>query len=219
MVWEWYVIIWVTSGAQDQTDYSSATRTNRYSIKALPNEINLPANVIRDLGDKRLLTGRMTDICIIDLEKYYSGQPDYYSIIGRSRGFTGNDCQDNGIARDAGGKWWILSSDKLIRFDPEKIVKNEYPPMSHLTLVEFPGDTSDWVTAIDSSLYYEKEEQADHIQGRQNSIRISYTGISTRNPEDVTFRYRMKGLGDTWSKRTKERSGALHRPPSRQIHL
>ncbi|MFN2337021.1 MAG: histidine kinase, partial [Bacteroidales bacterium] len=174
-------------------------------IKALPDEKNLPANVIRDLGDRRLLVGRMMDICIIDLEKYYSGQPDYYSIIGRSRGFTGNDCQDNGIVRDAGGKWWILTSDKLIRFDPEKIVKNEYPPMSHLTLVEIPSDTSDWVSAIDSSLFYEKESQIN-ILGTQNSIRISYTGISTRDPEDVTFRYRMKGLGDTWSKSTKERS-------------
>ncbi|MDZ7636169.1 MAG: histidine kinase [Bacteroidales bacterium] len=147
----------------------------------------------------------MTDICIIDLQKYYSGQPDYYKIIGRSRGFTGNDCQDNGIVKDAAGNWWILSSDKLIRFDPDKIVKNEYPPMSHLVLVEIAGDSSDWVAVIDSSLYYEKSSSLN-IRGRQNSIRISYTGISTRNPEDVTFSYRMKGLDDNWSKNTKERS-------------
>ncbi|MCK7536318.1 MAG: hypothetical protein MZV63_37705 [Marinilabiliales bacterium] len=69
--------------------------------EALPDELNLPANAARDLGDRRLIVGRMMDICIIDLEKYYSGQPDYYSIIGRSRGFTGNDCQDNGIVREA----------------------------------------------------------------------------------------------------------------------
>jgi len=173
--------------------------------QALPDEINLPANVIRDLGDRRLLAGRMMDICIIDLEKYYSGKPDYYSIIGRSRGFTGNDCQDNGIVRDADGKWWILSSDKLISIDPDKIVKNTHPPMNHITLVEVPGDTSGWVTALDSSLYYEKTSRYN-IRGRQNSIRISYTGISTRNPDDVTYVYRMRGLDDNWSGRTKERS-------------
>jgi len=173
--------------------------------EGLPDEINLPANVIRDIGERRLLVGRMTDICIIDLEKYYSGQPDYYSIIGRSRGFTGNDCQDNGIVRDADGNWWILSSDKLISIDPEKILKNNRPPMNHITLVEVPGDTSGWVTAIDSSLYYEKTSRFN-IKGRQNSIRISYTGISTRNPDDVTYVYRMKGLDDNWSGRTKERS-------------
>jgi hypothetical protein len=173
--------------------------------QVLPDEINLPANVIRDLGDRRLIVGRMMDICIIDLEKYYSGKPDYYSIIGRSRGFTGNDCQDNGIVRDADGKWWILSSNKLISIDLDKIVKNNHPPMNHITLVEVPGDTSGWVTAIDSSLYYEKTSRYI-IRGRQNSIRISYTGISTRNPDDVTYIYRMRGLDNNWSGRTKERS-------------
>jgi ligand-binding sensor domain-containing protein len=173
--------------------------------EALPDELNLPANVIRDLGDRRLIVGRMMDICIIDLEKYYSGQPDYYSIIGRSRGFTGNDCQDNGIVREADGNWWILSSDKLIRFDPEKIVKNNYPPMTHITLVEIPGDTTEWVTVIDSALFYEKNSRLN-IRGRQNSVRISYTGISTRNPEDVTYMFRMRGFDDNWSKNSKERS-------------
>ena len=173
--------------------------------QVLPDEINLPANVIRDLGDRRLIVGRMMDICIIDLEKYYSGKPDYYSIIGRSRGFTGNDCQDNGIVRDADGKWWILSSNKLISIDLDKIVKNNHPPLNHITLVEVPGDTSGWVTAIDSSLYYEKTSRYI-IRGRQNSIRISYTGISTRNPDDVTYIYRMRGLDNNWSGRTKERS-------------
>lgn len=173
--------------------------------EALPDEVNLPANVIRDLGDRRLIVGRMMDICIIDLEKYYAGTPDYYSIIGRSRGFTGNDCQDNGIIRDADGTWWILASDKLIRFDPERIVKNEHPPMNHITLVEIPGDTTEWKAATDSSLYYEKESRIN-IRGRQNGIRITYTGISTRNPEDISFQYRMKGLDDNFSKRTRERS-------------
>jgi len=172
---------------------------------ALPEEYNLPANVIRDLGDRRLLVGRMMDICIIDLEKYYSGQPDYYSIIGRSRGFTGNDCQDNGIVRDADGTWWILSSDKLIRFDPGKIVRNEHPPQAHITLVEIPGDTTEWKTVLDSSLYYEKESHME-IRGRRNSFRITYTGISTRNPEDLTFRHMMRDLDNNLSKPTKERS-------------
>ncbi len=174
-------------------------------IEGLPDEINLPANVIRDLGGKRLIVGRMMDICIIDLEKYYSGQPDYYSIIGRSRGFTGNDCQDNGIIRDASGEWWILTSDKLIRFDPDKIVKNNRPPMNHITLVEVLGDKSDWVEASDSSLFYEKTSRVN-IRGRQNGIRIGYTGISTRNPEDMKFVYRMRGLDENWSKQTRERS-------------
>jgi ligand-binding sensor domain-containing protein len=182
--------------------------------EALPHEINLPANVIRDLGDHRLIVGRMMDICIIDLEKYYTGQPDYYKIIDRSRGFLGNDCQDNGIVRDSDGDWWILTTGKLIRFDPDMVTKKINPPMNHITRVEIPGDSTVWETALEASLFYDSTSFLK-IRGRQNSIRISYTGISTMNPENVRYQYRMKGLSDNWSKMTAERSVVYTDLPTR----
>lgn len=171
---------------------------------ALPEGVNLPAGVIRDLGNGQLLVGRMVDICIIDLEKYYSGNPDYYRIIGRSAGFTGNDCQDNGMVRDADGRWWILTSDKLIRFDPDRIVANERPPLCHITSIEIPGELSDWVTIMDTALFYDTSSQLK-IRGNHKAIRINYTGISTRNPEEITYQYRMTGLDDSWSTKTGSR--------------
>jgi ligand-binding sensor domain-containing protein len=173
--------------------------------EALPDEVNLPAYVIRDLGDHRLIVGRMMDICIIDLDKYYAGQPDYYTIIDRSRGFLGNDCQDNGIIEDKDGHWWILTTDKLIRFDPEKLRKNLQPPMNHITMVEIPGDSTEWETAMEAELFYDSRESLK-IKGRSNRVRFTYTGISTRNPESVRFQYRMLGLDENWSKRTAQRS-------------
>lgn len=173
--------------------------------EALPDEVNLPANVVRDLGDHRLIVGRMMDICIIDLDKYYAGQPDYYTIINRSRGFLGNDCQDNGIIKDKDGHWWILTTDKLIRFEPDKLQKNLQPPMNHITRVEIPGDSTEWETAMEAALFYNSQGSLK-IKGRSNRVRITYTGISTRNPESVRFQYRMLGLDENWSKRTAERS-------------
>ncbi|MCU0460327.1 MAG: histidine kinase, partial [Bacteroidales bacterium] len=173
--------------------------------QALPDEVNLPANVIRDLGDHRLIIGRMTDICIIDLDKYYSGHQDYYKIIDRSRGFQGHDCQDNGIVRDSEGRWWILANNKLIRFEPGRLEMNNHPPMNHITMVDVPGDSTGWDTVLESSLFYDTTSFLK-IRGRKNSIRISYTGISTSNPENVRYQYRMAGLSDNWSGMTSERS-------------
>ncbi|NLE35356.1 MAG: histidine kinase [Bacteroidales bacterium] len=173
--------------------------------RALPGEVNLPANVIRDMGDHRLIVGRMMDICIIDLDKYYSGHEDFYTIIDRSRGFAGNECQDNGIVRDADGTWWILTADRLIRFDPDKFSANTCPPITHITLAEIPGDTTAWMTALDTILFYDTNSSL-RIRGRKNNVRISYTGISTRNPENVTYQHRMLGLDDFWSENTAERS-------------
>ncbi len=173
--------------------------------EALPDNINLPANVIRDIGNNRLLVGRMMDICIIDLAKYYAGIPDYYQILDRNQGFMGNDCQDNGIVKDKDGNLWILASEKLIRFDPGKLTKNIHPPLNHITRVEIQGDTTEWVTALDTSLFYGSSHSL-RIRGRHNGIRITFTGISTKNPENLTFQYRMRGLDENWSRRVRNRS-------------
>ena len=116
---------------------------------ALADGMNRPANVIRDLGDHCLLVGRMLDLCIIDLDKYYSGQSDYFTILGRSRGYNGIDCQDNGMVKDANGRWWLLTSDKLICLDPDKLKKNKIPPLVHIRSAEIPGDHPEWVTILE----------------------------------------------------------------------
>ncbi len=177
-------------------------------IPALPEESNLPASVIRDLGDHRLIIGRMLDICIIDLDKYYNGDHDYYSILGRNQGYNGNDCQDNGIIQDANGKWWLLTNDKLICFDPDKLKKNETPPLVHITKAEIPGDTAAWVTVLDTALFYNTMNNVA-IRGRRNSLRISYTSVSTRYPEEIKYQYRVSGLSEKWSAKSHDRSVIL----------
>jgi len=177
-------------------------------MPALPEESNLPANVIRDLGDHRLLIGRMLDLCIIDLEKYYNGDSDYYSILGRNQGYNGNDCQDNGITKDANGKWWLLTNDKLICFDPDKLKKNEIPPLVHITKAEIPGEDDAWVTILDTALFYNTMNNVS-IRGRRNFLRISFTSVSTRFPEEITYQYRVSGLSEKWSAKTHDRSVVL----------
>ncbi|MFZ0471697.1 MAG: histidine kinase [Bacteroidales bacterium] len=181
-------------------------------IPALPEESNLPANVIRDIGDHRLLIGRMLDLCIIDLDKYYNGERDYYSILGRNMGYNGNDCQDNGITQDANGKWWLLTNDKLICFDANKLNKNKIPPLVHITKVEVPSDTADWVTVLDTALFYNPVNNVA-IRGRRNFLKISFTCVSTRYPEEITYQYRVSGLGENWSVKIHDRSVILNDLP------
>lgn len=187
---------------------------------ALPQKDNLPANVIRDMGGRRLIVGRMTDVCIIDLEEYYAGNPEYYHILGRSHGFTGNDCQDNGIVRSSDGKWWILTSDGLISFDPSKLVKNETPPLSYITSVERLDNSQVWnrITELDSSLFYSKSSSLV-LKKRVNALRINFTAISTTNPQGVTYNYRLHGYNNNWENGTKERSVTYDRlGPGRYVY-
>ena len=133
---------------------------------------------------------------------------DYYSILGRNQGYNGNDCQDNGITQDADGKWWLLTNDKLICFDPYKLKKNQNPPLVHITKAEIPGDTAAWVTVLDTTLFYNTANNV-FIRGRRNFLKISFTSVSTRYPEEITYQYRVSGLNENWSAKSRDRSVIL----------
>lgn len=174
-------------------------------IPALPAEDNLPSNVIRDLGDGRLLIGRMSDLCLIDLDKYYSGKTDYYTILGRNQGYRGFGCQDNGIIKDRDGYWWILTSDKLIRFDTDRLRQNEHPPQTHITMIEYLNDSLRWTSVLDTALFYKTGNEVTLPRGI-NDVRISYTGISSGNPEGVTYQYRLISNRNNPLQTTRQRS-------------
>ena len=74
-------------------------------------------------------------------------------------------------------------------------------PVAHHHAGQVHGEETAWETALEASLFYDTASFLK-IRGRQNQFRISYTGISTRNPEGVRYHYRMKGLNDTWSEKT-----------------
>jgi ligand-binding sensor domain-containing protein len=174
-------------------------------MPALPEAENLPANVIRDIGGRKLLVGRMSDLCLIDLDKYYSGDRNYYIILGRNQGYRGFDCQDNGIIQDSDGYWWLLTSSKLIRFEPDRIRKNEHPPQTYITSVEYLNSSLTWSSVLDTSLFYRTGNEVTLPRGI-NDIRISYTGISAPNPGGVTFQYRLIGHRDYPPQTTSQRS-------------
>ncbi|MCU0366014.1 MAG: histidine kinase [Bacteroidales bacterium] len=174
-------------------------------MPALPEAENLPANVIRDIGGRKLLVGRMSDICLIDLDKYYSGDRDYYTILGRNQGYRGFDCQDNGIIQDSDGYWWLLTSNKLIRFDPGKIQKHENPPQTHITRIEYLNDSLAWVSVLDTALFYRTGNEVTIPRGI-NDVRISYVGIYARNPDGVTYQYRLIGHRNFPPQTTSQRS-------------
>ena len=47
------------------------------------------------------------------------------------------------------------------------------------------------------------------IRGRRNFLRISFTSVSTRYPEEITYQYRVSGLSEKWSAKSHNRSVIL----------
>lgn len=170
----------------------------------LPANVNMPANSIIKMNSSRLLVGRTTDICILDLRKFYSGNPDYYKLYNSTNGFSGYDCVDNGIIKDSKGRFVILTSDAIDILDDKQLAINPYPPRTYITEIELLDELQGWKIISDPSLFYHKPGEIQ-LSYKQNNLRFSFTGISTSNPEGVQYQYRLIGYSDSWSEKSSER--------------
>ena len=167
-------------------------------IHALPEHINVTANSIIMMDSSRILAGRLTDVCIIDLDKFYRNEAGYFRIYDATDGFAGNYCLDNGIVKGNDGRYWILTSGRVVILDDKKLRTNMMPPKIIATDVEFQTDSLTWESLRIPGLYYGRQEPFSLFY-RQNNIRFRFTGISLSNPEKVSYQHRLSGLEDLWS--------------------
>jgi hypothetical protein len=186
--------IWVSS--EEGLFYKGKDNSN--FSHGLPVSVNKAANVISILDSSNLIVGRITDICVIDFDKFYKGDNDYYRIYDRTDGYPGGESLDNGIIKGKDGAVWILTSENLVRFDPSMLRRNMIPPAVHLTGLFYETDSQTWEPVKKGEFYYGISEEIK-LRRDQIKIRITFTGISTPNPEKVRYQYLLKGTDSKWS--------------------
>ncbi len=186
--------IWVTS--EEGLFYKS--KNAKTFIHGLPEEINKPANSILLMDKSHLIVGRVSDICIINLDRFYGNDKKYFRIYDNTDGFPGSDCLDNGIVKDNAGHIWILTSDKIVILDPAKLHEDLTAPELHITGFSYQTDTLSWAP-VDKKGYFYSIPGNIRLNRFQNKVQITFTGISTSNPEKVTYKYFLEGYDSKWS--------------------
>jgi len=192
--------LWVTS----EEGLFFRGKTSEMFIPGLPEALNRPANSIILMDSEHLLVGRVSDICIIDLVSFYQNEKTYFRIYDKSDGFEGNDCLDNGIIRDRQNNFWLLTSNKVVILYPGKLKQNLTSPKIHITSFYYQTDSLTWKPIDKTSFFYRIPDNL-LLKSRQNKVQISFTGISTANPEKVMFQYRLEGFDDKWSQPSNKR--------------
>jgi hypothetical protein len=200
--------LWVTS----ETGLYYRGKSSAGFIHGLPEAVNGPTGSIILMDSTHILTGRVKDICVIDLKKFYAGEKDYFRMYDKSDGFMGSDCIDNGIIKDHNGKIWILTSDNCVVFDPAKLKINSSPPKLNITGVYYQTDSMTWMP-VDKSNFFYGLPQNIRLRSSQNKIQITFNGISTTNPEKVRLQYRLDGFDDKWSVPSGKRAVVYEKLP------
>ena len=192
--------LWVTS---EEGLYFRGKNAEKF-INGLPEIFNRPANSIAIIDSTHILVGRVSDICIIDLKSFYRNEKNYFRIYDKSDGFDGNDCLDNGIIRDRQNRFWILTSNRVVILDPEKLKLNPSPPKILITGFYYQTDSLEWKPIEKAGFFYRIPENL-RLKRNQNKVQITFIGISPTNPERVLLQYRLVGFDDNWSQPSNKR--------------
>ena len=186
--------IWVSS---DEGLFFKGREDRNFS-HGIPSGLNKPANCVKIIDKSHLLVGRITDLCIIDLDRFYNGNKDYFRFYDKSDGYPGGECLDNGIVVGKDGIVWLLTSENLVRFDPALVRRNEIAPSVKFTGLFYETDSLTWEPVRKAEFYYGIPSYIK-LKRRNFNIRITFTGISTPNPEKVSYQYLLKQTDEKWS--------------------
>jgi ligand-binding sensor domain-containing protein/serine phosphatase RsbU (regulator of sigma subunit) len=104
-----------------------------------------------------------------------------------------SDCNPNAVTVDKNGSVWFGTSKGLLRYDFKKSILNKIPPTVLVNNVK--------INDIENIV-----EPFVELESGRYKIQFSFTGISLRESEGVTFQYMLEGYDVGWSERTTNRT-------------
>ncbi|MBK9284579.1 MAG: histidine kinase [Sphingobacteriaceae bacterium] len=140
---------------------------------------------------KNLWIGTNQGINKLNLEKYFTDQVIQIESYSKQDGFTGVECNSNGIWEDENGTLWFGTVSGLVKHEPSKLKPNK---VKNSTLIQSIKIFSEDTLLKDGS----------ELESKFNTIAFYYKGICFTNPENVKYRKQLVGLEKEWSEPNNE---------------
>lgn len=133
-----------------------------------------------------LWAGTNQGISKINLVDYKNSGEKIITSYGKDEGFSGVECNTNGIYNDTDGSIWFGTVNGLIKYIPKEYIKNITLPKININNIRlFYTDTS---LQQNSILSYD-----------MNNISFNYSGICLTNPRKVKYSHILEGFDKQWS--------------------
>lgn len=146
------------------------------------------------VGPHYLFLGGIKGLYLANLEHFYRTGNFETQLFGRSSGFTGIECGQNGFFTDSEGMVWIPTSDRVTRFDPQKLIEKKIAPPRIYLNAEVSSDIIFWEK---TGLHNQK------FAFSNNNLRFRVDVISFASVGNIRMYYQLEGLQNEWSDATE----------------
>lgn len=174
-------------------------------IDSVREQHGLNSDLVYSMGIDRkkenLWIGTNQGINRFDVNAYANGRKKVVYTFGKEEGFTGVECNTNGVYEQADGSMWFGTVNGLIKYNPQLYRSNPYYTKTNITNISvFYHDT---ILPQNTTLAYD-----------ENSVSFEYVGICFANAAKVQYRYMLEGFESDYSPPTKERIARYPNIPS-----
>ena len=121
-----------------------------------------------------------------------------------TNGYSSGEPSWNTMVEDAYGYIWMgTQSPNVVKFNPLQLIKRSCIPELYLTSAQYSENNID---------RYEMENGV-RLQHNQRNQRFSFVGLCYSAPDNVRYRYRLKGFQNDWSEPAKNREVTFNNLP------
>ena len=158
------------------------------------------------VDEHHLLIAMLKGFYIMDLLSYFGQNKVSLLYYNHLNGMTGFEPISNSLYMDKEGCVWMPTTDCIVSFDPQRLLRSVSPPTFHIQSVE---------TSANNVLWNKTEMGKTVFSHKNNNIRFSFIGINYSATENVRYHYRLRGFQNDWSEPVKQREVTFNNLPPR----
>jgi ligand-binding sensor domain-containing protein/signal transduction histidine kinase len=126
-----------------------------------------------------------------------------------TEGFSSLQTLPNAMYQEDDGSLWFGTESGAFKYQPEFYSINLKEPNLYISNVKLNYNEVDWNTYTDSISSWFNIPYNLKLPDEQNNVVINYFGNSLRNPDQVSYRFRLIGMEEGWSPVTYSKEAAF----------
>ncbi len=162
------------------------------------------------LDNENMIISTLKGFYIFNTKNYFERNKIQILFYNHNNGMDGIEPAFSKIYLDKEGKVWMVTLEKMICFDPQKLIRQITPPNFIFQNFFVSKDNVKWEeieNLAKAKLFY-----------KNKNFKISFIGLNYSAADNVRYHYRLLGFQNEWSEPVKQREVTFNNlPPGNYI--
>ncbi|MDR1340403.1 MAG: hypothetical protein LBK58_10180, partial [Prevotellaceae bacterium] len=149
-----------------------------------------------------MIVATLKGIYIFNSAKYFETGEVQMLFYNQNNGMNGIEPKYSAMFLDKKGLVWMVTSDRIVSFDPQKLLRQVSAPSLLVRNTAVSRDNVEWKEFADIA--------GARFSHSNRNFRFSFIGLCYSSVENVRYRYRLTGFQNDWSEPSRNREATFN---------